>query len=148
MRLGYTNILCTGQFTKYCAKWRKRKPDMQTSKEFRIAFTEYNKERTDTMTTKEGFYTMNQVHELIQAGIQNEKAAWCQPVQDENENPNLPPPLPQTSLFANILSDIDLAKLAQLLKPTLTPKQPLPPPNLHWHRSRGRFQGSFNHLLF
>ena len=53
-------------------------------------------------------------------------ANWCQPLPDENTNPNLPPLLLQIPA-ANALTDINLAKLATLLKPALTPHHPPPP---------------------
>lgn len=70
------------------------------------------------MTAEEGSYTMNKVKELIQNGIQNRIAAWWNLVQDDNTDLNLPPPPLQESPSANILSDLDLAKLANLLKPS------------------------------
>ena len=96
----------------------------KTWKIFHAVFTEYDKERKDSMTVEEASYTMNQVQELIQAGIQNKMAAWCQTVNDENANPNfqLPPLVPEAS--ANSLSDVDLEKLAVLLK-TKLPLKPL-----------------------
>ena len=70
---------------------------------------------------------MSQVQELIQAGIYNKMAAWCQSLNNENTNPNTQP---HTSLppidTANFLSNTNLAKLAALLKATTEPKNPSP----------------------
>lgn len=68
--LGYDNILATGQFTKYCAKWRGLEIVDTTWKDFRTTFTEYNEGRSDITTAEEAHYTMNQVQELIQQGVQ------------------------------------------------------------------------------
>ena len=59
VRLGYDNILATGQFTKYCAKWRKRAIADQKWPDFRKCFTEYNKERSDSMSVEEASYSIN-----------------------------------------------------------------------------------------
>ena len=65
---------------------------------------------------------MNQVQELIQAGIQNEMAAWSQSFNNENTNPNIQPhTLLTPSETKNSLSEINLDKLAALLKPTMKP---------------------------
>ena len=92
---GYDSILATGQFTKYGAKWRGCKQAVKTCKDFCTTFTKYDKDRSDSMTVKEGHYTMNQVQELIQQGVQKEMAQYSMQVQDENSNPNLLPPLIQ-----------------------------------------------------
>ena len=57
-----------------------------------------------------------QVQKLINAGIQNEMAAMSHQFTDENNNPKIPPtpsPPPQS---ANVLTDNDLVRLANLLQ--------------------------------
>ena len=61
--LGYDNIVETGQFTKYCTRWRERKSDKKTWDEFRDCFTKWDKERTDSMTTEEASYSVSIVQE-------------------------------------------------------------------------------------
>ena len=116
---GYDNIIKTGQFTKYCAKLRKRAIANQKWAEFRQYFTEYDKERSDCMTNDESTYNTNEVQEMFRNVIQTEMATWCQANTDKNTDPNLPPtfPLPQQS--ANALTDSDLNKLANLLEQNL-----------------------------
>ena len=88
--LGYDNIIETGQFTKYYAKWRKRPITDQKRATFRQCFTEFDKERSNCMTTDEPTYNINQVQEMSRTGIQSEMAAWCQAITDENSDPNIP----------------------------------------------------------
>ena len=71
---------------------------------------------------------MNQVQEFIQAGVQRELSQYYMPAQEKNTSPNLTPALTQELQSANQLTDVDIARLAQALAPTLPPK---PPPHTH-----------------
>ena len=119
VRLGYDNVAATGQFTKYCTKWRKRLPVDRTWAHFRTVFTEYDKERTDSMTADEASYSINQVQEMIDVGIENKLAAWTQQYADDNVQPYTPPtppPSPPAHPAANALSENDLVRLATILQ--------------------------------
>ena len=100
-------------------------PNRNTKMEkFSTCFTEYDKERTDSITTEEASYSINQVQEMVQSRIQNEMAAWFQSVTDENVNPNQSPSNPLPPASANTLTDADLKKLVNLFKPTHTSLKP------------------------
>jgi len=115
--LGYDNVVATGQFTKYCTKWRNRKTADKTWEDFRTTFTIYDKERSDSMTVEEASFSVNQIQAMVQAGIQNEMANWCLPAEEEGP-PNVPPPSQghvQPPPSANILSETDITSLRKLL---------------------------------
>ena len=124
IRLGYDNIVETGQFSRYDSKWRKRLIATQTWTDFRTCFTEYYKERTESMTTEEASYSDNQVHEMIQSSIEQHMSDFCQHITDENSNPNITPSIAPPPQSANALTGADLSKLAKLLNPTWIPLKP------------------------
>ena len=77
------------------------------------------------MTTEEASYSINQVQELIQSGIQIEIVDWFQSIDNKKFDPNIAPPPPTLHLQSdNVLIDADLTKLATLLKQKTVPSKP------------------------
>ena len=107
-----------GVFTRYFSKWRTRDTVNKTWQDYHACFTKYDKDCKENMMTEEANYSVNQVQEMIQKGVQNKIVLWYQSIQqNENINPNITPKVPLLqSSNANSLTDIDLQQLIAILQ--------------------------------